>query len=288
MKRREVLAAAAGCALLGKAASAEPTVFSWGRYYPLPGGSNPRIFVLGEPPPAPRPTILFFRTAQQSKYRLGETLAVTPFAQLMAAEEWTECAVDLPCWSGCDRFPDEPLQNEGMAHRLANGRSLWVPAPGQVGVRERAYSGLELLASEGYVDLERVWTAGLSIGGPFALNYAAYDSRVRGVALFHPVTEFLALYEFAGHPNPEVVATYDVRLLGPQLLGRSLFARINVADLRVNTDAAVRAVREWVAAANPTETWVPDIDFASYPVAGHPEPARVYAEARDWLLAREP
>jgi hypothetical protein len=227
-----------------------------------------------------------FRSAQQSIYGLGVSLAATTFAQLMRDAGWTVCAVDLPCWSGCDRWADEPRQNEGMAHRLANGRSLWQPPGLQIGVRERALAGVNLLAAEGYVDLDNLWTAGHSIGGPFALNQTAFDARIRGAVLFHPVTEFLALYEFAAHPLPGAVAAEDVRHLAPQLVGRSLFVTINTADLRVNTDAAVTAVRTFVAANAPTETWVPDITLKLPTQPGHPSPASAYTEARDWLLAR--
>ncbi len=286
MTRREILAA--GALTLVRPTLPSPRIYPWGRYYELPGSSGPRIAVLGEPPANPRPTLMLFRSAAQSVEGLGLALASTALAQLMLAEGWTICGVDLPCESGCDRWPGEPPQIPGIAHRLANGRSLWSGASGQSGVRQRASNGLDMLASAGYVDLARVFAAGLSRGFPFAAGCAEYDQRIRGLVGLHPVTEWLALEEFTGHPLPELCAAEDVRLMAPALAHLPLWGSVNISDSRVNSLAAVRAVMAFAESGTPVEEPDPRVTLRIPSVAGHASPDYVYAEARDWLLAREP
>lgn len=288
MTRRETLLAGAGAVMTAYSASAGYQLYEWGRIYDLPGSGGPRIAVLGEPPPEPRPTLLInYAAATGSLQPYYEVIASTKFSAMMREAGWTVCAVDAPCHSGCDRWPLEPKNLDGWAHRYANGRNLWTPPTGQVGYKQRASAGLDRLIEAGYVDPLNIWAAGFSRGGLLAAHYAAFDARVRGLALFHPVTSLPLLSPwFDGHPAPEAAVVEDVALLAPQLVGKPVYLTVNTWDATVNTDAAAVFTRSLVEAGLPTNEYVPDVTLRVQTVPGHTSPNSVYEEARAWLLER--
>lgn len=288
MHRRGFLAGAALAAAAARpaAASSHPVAVTGGWSYPLPGSDHPRIVVLGDPPAQPRPTVLILAgNALTSMVPLDSPVNSRRFASLLP--DWTRCCVDVPCHFGGDHWPNEPTGLDGWVHRYANGRTLWVPAPGQAGFLQRCSAGMDRLIAAGYVDPQRIFVAGFSRGGLCAAHFAAVDARVRGLLCFQPVTQLNELSPwFDGHPAPEAAAVEDAALLAPALAGKSAFVTVNTWDLTINTDAAVGFARALTAAGAPTATWVPDVTLRVQTVAGHPSPAAALEEGRDWLLAR--
>ena len=286
MTRRALLATGAVAASGAFAAGFDPVAINGGWSYPLSGSGNPRITVLGDVPPSPRPTVLaLYANAIGSMYPLNNGISSTQFAALLP--DWTRCCVDTPCHFGGDRFAGEPTNLDGWAHRYANGRTLWAPQAGQLGFLQRCSAGLDRLIDAGYVDAANLFVAGFSRGGLCAAHFAAYDPRVKGLLMFHPVTQLNLLSPwFDGHPCPEAAAVEDLVLLAPALAGKPAFLTVNTWDETVNTDAAISFARALMAAGGPTGATVPDVTLRVQTVAGHPSPMIAMEEARDWLLAR--
>lgn len=286
MTRRELLvtgALAAGAA----AAGFDPVIYSWGRVYPLSGGSNPGIAVMGEPPVAPRPTLLVWYAQKSGSLTPYNTnVASSVFAAAAVAAGFTVCAVDAPSHSGCDKFPNEPTDLNGWAWRYQNGLSIQQAYGTQKNFKQRASAGLDRLIAEGYVDATRIATVGFSRGGLLAGHYAAFDPRIRALALQHPVSRLRLLNPwFAGLPEAALAAAdaEDLRLLTGSLAAVPCDARGPGWDTVVNTDAWWEFARLLTAAQGASETYYPPVNAKAVPVAGHTTPYSEHAEVIAWL-----
>src|SRR5207237_9901005 len=110
--------------------------------------------------------------------------------RLLGRQGYLCVSLDVPCHG-----EDQKAKENGLAGwrvRLEKGDTL---IPGFVA---KASAVLDHLIKEGYTDPRRVAACGTSRGGFIALHFAAAEPRVRCVAAFAPVTNLLALREFAG------------------------------------------------------------------------------------------
>ena len=137
-------------------------------------------------------------------------------------------------------------------------------------------------------------------GGFVALHFAAVESRVRCVAAFAPVTNLLALREFAGieQDSPSVLRVVKSLALvnsAEKLAGRPIWICIGNYDQRVNTDDAIaltrRVVEASVAEDKPANVEIRVLPSEGYQVRVHdnghgiPVPS-AHKEAAEWILAR--
>lgn len=181
---------------------------------------------------------------------------------------------------------------EGYAHRLGEPSSMAAWAihtkkgeefvqPYVTGCR----AVLDHLIAEGFTDPQRVAIEGVSRGGFCALHFAAAEPRIKAVIGISPVTNPLALKEFAGVTATQAAA---ISLDGvmKSLIGRPVWISIGNSDDRVSTDDCIGFTRRLVTA---TRRLQPKLNLIPVHLhvglsAGHRAPDDAYSAAADFLL----
>ncbi len=236
--------------------------------------SGVRFGLLGSKSSAPAPTLFVFATS------LEEALTRAEFnkAGHLAAKQGYLCvALDLPC-HGQDVQAQEPTGLSGWRARLEKGDQL---VPGFVA---QASAVLDHLIKEGYTDPRQVAAIGTSRGGFIALHFAAADGRVRSVAAFAPVTNLLALREFAGMDKHALTQALALSQSADKLAGRHVWICIGNQDERVNTDDTIAFTRKLVAAAVAQKKPAP-VELHVMPTLGHQIHGTAHEEVAAWLVA---
>lgn len=210
-----------------------------------------------------------------------DTLTSAPYncvGRILHAQGWNVVSLDLPC-HGADRRAGEPEGIAGWAVRLAAGEDI------VAAFRQRVNGVVAHLVSSGIADPHRIAAAGTSRGGFMAFHAAAANVSLRAVAAFSPVTDLLALTEFAGqHSNP-LVRKLALTNAAEPLAGRAIWITIGDADARVGTERAVAFSRALLPAGPPSPVPV-DVILRLVPVAGHRSCPEWHEDAAAWLKAR--
>lgn len=148
---------------------------------------------------------------------------------------------------------------------------------------------LDHLVAEGFTDPDRVAVEGVSRGGFCALHFAAAEPRIKAVVGISPVTNPLALKEFAG-VTPAQAAAISLDGVMESLTGRAIWISIGNSDDRVSTDECIGFTRRLVTATRrlqPTLNLIP-VHLRVGMSAGHRAPDDAYTAAADFLLTRFP
>jgi dienelactone hydrolase len=235
-----------------------------------PGGVG--FAVLGEKPAAPAPTLFVFAAGAE------ETLANEDYVKvgrLVARHGWLCVALDVPCHGRDVRKESAGLV--GWRGRLEKGEPL-VSA-----FTAKASLVLEYLVKERYTDPRRVAACGTSRGGFMALHFVAAEPRVAAVIAFAPVTDLLALREFAGMDKHEATRALALDRHADRLAGRPVWLCIGNQDDRVDTDRVIAFTRRLVAAAKKP---LAPVELHVMPTVGHRIHATAHDEAAAWLLAQ--
>jgi dienelactone hydrolase len=240
-----------------------------------------RFGLLGEKKAKPAPTLFVFATALEGMQ--GDSY-YTAIVRLLAPHGFLGVALDPPC-HGADAKKDEPGELNGWRARLEKGNDL-------VGTfTARASAVLDYLIKEGYTDTERVAVCGTSRGGFLAYHFAAADRRVKAAAGFSPVTNLLALREFAGLEKHEPTQKLSVVRHADRLAGRAVWVSIGNNDERVSTDDAIAFARRVVAASAASmkgEKRAIPVELVVGPSVGHSAIAQENELAAAWLLRQVP
>jgi dienelactone hydrolase len=236
-----------------------------------PGGV--RFALLGGKPSAPAPTLFVLAGAAQGSLESDDYNKV---GRLLAGHGFLCVSLDLPC-HGADRRPGEPEGLSGWRVRLEKGTDFVAE------FNRKASAVLDYLVREKYTDPRRVAACGTSRGGFLALHFAAAEPRVRAVAAFAPVTDLLALREFAGMDRNGPARALGLAARAEKLAGRPLWLCIGNDDGRVGTDLAIAFTRRVVRAG--ARKPVP-LELHVLPTVGHTIHATAHQEAAAWLLER--
>ena len=172
------------------------------------------------------------------------TLETEPYCRvgrLLHRRGWNVLSLDLPC-HGADSRTGEPAQLEGWAARVAACEDM------VAAFRERVNDVVAHVIQAGWADPHRIAAAGTSRGGFMAFHAAAGNPRIRAVAAFAPVTDLLALSEFAGQQDNPLAKRLALDQAVPALADRAAWIIIGNDDARVGTDKAVALARALVAA----------------------------------------
>jgi dienelactone hydrolase len=230
--------------------------------------------VLGDKPAAPAPTLFVFASGIEPTINSPDYNLVG----FRLAEQGYLCVtLDLPC-HGKDGKEGEPEGLAGWRHRLDRGDDL------VAGFTARCTKVLDHLVAQGYSDPARVAVAGTSRGGFIALHWAAAEPRVRCAAAFSPVTELLALTEFAGTKAEARAKALDLQNLAPRLAGRPVWVRIGNHDERVGTERAIAFTRKLVQASIEQKKPAP-VELRVTPTPGHTTLPDAHEEAATWVAA---
>jgi dienelactone hydrolase len=219
----------------------------------------------------PAPLLLLFAMSAEA------TLTTEPYCRvghLLNTCGWNVVSLDLPC-HGANARAGEPPELAGWAARTAAGDDIIAP------FRARVNYVIHHLVESGIADPARLAAAGTSRGGFMAFHAAAGNPLIRAVAAFAPVTDVLALSEFAGQTSNPLARQMALRNAVDTLAGRADWITIGNADARVGTENAV-AFAQALAATHPPC----DITLRVLPVPGHTSEAHWHDDAADWLLQK--
>lgn len=221
----------------------------------------------------PAPTLLLFAMAAV------DTLAIEQYCRvglLLYAKGWNVVSLDLPC-HGADRRPGEPPELEGWAVRTMAGEDV-VEA-----FQKRVNDVVEYLVKTGVADPARIAAAGTSRGGFMAFHAAAGNPRLRAVAGFAPVTDLIALSEFAGQEKNPLVQRLALVNTVEKLADRAAWITIGNADARVDTGKAVAFARA-LTAAGEARSLACDVTLRVVPTPGHSSSDEWHDDAAEWFL----
>lgn len=221
----------------------------------------------------PAPTLLLFAMAG------ADTLTTEPYCRvgrLLHAQGWNVVSLDLPC-HGADRRADEPAELEGWAVRVANGEDI------VTAFQTRVNDVIEHLVATGVADPSRIAAAGTSRGGFLTFQAAAGNPGIRAVAAFAPVTDLIALREFAGQEANPLVQRLALVTAAGTLADRAAWITIGNADARVDTDKAVGFARA-LATESAKRSLACDVTLRVLPTPGHCGLAEWHDEAAVWFL----
>lgn len=222
---------------------------------------------------APAPTLLLFASTGQ------DTLSVEPYClvgRLLHAQGWNVVSLDLPC-HGADRRTGEPEELDGWAARVRQGEDM------VAAFQARVNDVVEYLIASGIADPARIAAAGTSRGGFLAFQAAAGNPKIRAVAAFAPVTDLLALREFAGQEKNPLVQRLALTNAVESLAGRSAWITIGNADTRVDTGKAVAFANALTTAAQDRSPAC-DVTLLVLPIPGHSSDPQWHDAAAKWVL----
>ncbi len=152
----------------------------------------------------------------------------------------------------------------------------------------RMRSVLDYLVRHGYANDTLVFACGTSRGGYLALQFAAYDQRVKAVAAFAPVTKLTALREFEGMTEEGLLPSFRLNKQLDKLAGRHCWLVIGDRDARVNTDDAVQFARNLSARiAERKEGGSVELNVMPEP-RGHTTPPGAADKAVEWFRRQAP
>ena len=228
----------------------------------LKTGDGTRFGVFSEQPAVPAATLFIFASSIDEMGNDPKRY-YTQTGHDLAKDGWVYVVLDIPC-HGDDHKDGEPAALMGWAHRVKAGQDLMGPFV------KRCSTVLDHLIAEGYTDPNRVAASGTSRGGFCALHFAAGEPRVRAVTGVAPVTNPLALSEFAG-VTEEQAKSINIDSLTDRLAGRIVWLSIGNDDARVSTDDCVRLARKLVAATRKLkpEMKVAPVELIVGPSEGH-------------------
>jgi len=214
----------------------------------------------------PRPVLLLFAMAGT------DTLTMEPYCRvgrLLHAHGWNVASLDLPC-HGADRRAGEPPELAGWAARIANGEDI------VAAFQTRVNAVVEHLVATGVADPAQIAAAGTSRGGFMAFHTAAGNPRIRAVAAFAPVTDLLALTEFAGQAQNPLAKRLALVHAAETLRDRAAWITIGNADTRVDTSKAVAFAHALTGAV-----------LRVLPTPGHHSFAERHDDAAAWFQKRD-
>jgi dienelactone hydrolase len=187
----------------------------------------------GTLPTSPAPTLIVLAST------LDGTLGDAYFRQCgneLSANGYLLVSIDLPC-HGKQHRAGEPAGLNGWRHRCEKGDDFVAET------NTRLAQVLDHLIADGHADAARVAVCGTSRGGYLALQFAAYDRRVKCVAAYAPVTELGALREFRGAEENKLVQSLAAKQQAEKLAGRAVWIIIGDQDSRVGTDHSIDLAR---------------------------------------------
>lgn len=134
-------------------------------------------------------------------------------------------ALDLPC-HGTDATEPAKFELVCWRKRIEGGDTEMF---------RRFCSGLSLVLDQ--IGATEASVVGQSRGGYVGVTCAAYDDRIRNIALLSPVTDLQRLTEFDGYAVDQHV--FGLAQFAPYIVDRHIMIRIAADDSRVGTEAAV-------------------------------------------------
>ena len=207
-----------------------------------------------------------------------DTLTTEPYCRvgsLLHQLGWNVVSLDLPC-HGADRRNGEPPELAGWAARTGRGEDIVAP------FQERANDVVDHLIAAGFADPAHIAAAGTSRGGFMAFHAAASSPHIRAIAAFSPVTDLLALTEFAGLEEDPLACRLTLLNAVEALAGRAAWITIGDQDERVGTRNAI-ALAEALSTTSCGSGAAGPVTLRVLPTPGHCSFPEWHDEAAEWL-----
>ena len=223
----------------------------------------------------PAPTLLVFAQGAES------TLATEPYRRvgaLLYAQGWNVVSLDLPCHGADVQKGEQPDSLSSWAARTARGENIAAEFCARVN------KVLDHLVKTRVADPDRIAAAGTSRGGFMAFQAAAANPRIRAVAGFAPVTDLLALSEYAGLKDNALAQQLALVNVAEKLADRAAWITIGDQDARVGTDRAAAFAKALMQAAGKKKLKA-RVELHVVPVPGHSSPPEWYDQAAAWLAS---
>ena len=189
---------------------------------------------------------------------------------------WLCVSLDLP-FHGEMQKKNEPTELDGWAF-AAKKKEDFVGAN-----NARMKDILDYLIKKGFADPDNINVCGTSRGGYMAYQFAAFELRVKAVAGFAPVTNLLALREFKGMKQEELLPTFILDNKVEILAKKAVWFVIGDRDERVGTDFAVELARKISKATDINDENV-RVELNVMKGEGHTTPKGAVDRAVDWFL----
>ncbi len=227
----------------------------------------------GELPGEPAATLIVLAST------IEETLGNAYFRQSgneLSKQGYLLISIDLPC-HGKQHRSGEPKGLAGWPYRCLQGENFVDET------NKRLSAILDYLIKQGHTDPQKIAICGTSRGGYLALQFAAFDSRVKAVAAFAPVTELAALREFQGIEKNAIVQSLALSNQAENLAGRPVWIVIGDRDKRVGTDHAISLARR-ITNASLAKKMDSKVEFhvIAEPL-GHTVPKGSAGQAAKWI-----
>ncbi len=143
---------------------------------------------------------------------------------------------------------------------------------------------LDFLIKKGFTTADSVAVSGISRGGYLALQFAAFEPRVKSVVAFCPVVNLFSLSEFNGIEQDNIKPTFNLFSKVDLLSSKRIWITIGNKDNRVGTEQSINFFN---ALSNYTTY---DNDKGSLELVikseskGHTIPKGTVEMAKNWLL----
>jgi esterase FrsA len=237
--------------------------------------SGIKFAMLGTKPDKPAPLLFVFANDRQT------SLTSKDFNQIgMTLGDQGVLSVSL----------DAPCHGEDKTDQQGNGIVGWRVCtekgmPWLADYLKKCSEVLDYLVKEGYADPQKIVACGTSRGGFLATHYMAAEPRIRAAATFAPVTNLLAVREFADTSSPDPFKAMALEKLADKLIGRDYWVCIGNNDQRVSTDDCIAFTRA-VVKASATAAKPARIEIHVMPSIGHAIHKTAHAEAAAWMAER--
>jgi len=218
------------------------------------------------------PTIIVLATSAEQS--LSEE-SFCHVGSVLHVQGWNVVSLDLPC-HGADQRDGEPFGLEGWAARTAQGEDFVAD------FQRRVSDVVDDIVSTRVADPGCIVASGTSRGGFMAFQAAAGNQRIRAVAGFSPVTDLLALSEFAGQEDSPLVRRLALVNAADTLCDRAVWLTIGSADDRVDTDKAVAFARA-LAVAGMERDLASNVTLHVLPTPGHHSYPEWHDQAAAWF-----
>ena len=221
---------------------------------------------------APAPAVLHFAWSARetlSNPDYGET------ARILSEKGFVCISVDMPCHGADRRKDDSAAELAGWPGRVEKGNTLVSE------FTKKVTAVLDFTIQEKYTDPGKIAAFGISRGGFMAFHAAAADARIRCVAGLCPVTDLLALDEFA-NAKTDAARSLALASVADKLAGRSVWIVIGNDDQRVSTDSAIAFARK-VTESSVAQHKPADVELHVAATPGHSQPEHSQRQAAEWI-----
>ena len=222
----------------------------------------------------PLPSIFYFSLSGE------ESLDLDPFNQpavFLSEQGIRVFSLTLPGHDGA--FPHQNAIKE-WGNILASGKSI---AEEFIEVCKQS---LDFLIAQNYIDPNHIGVAGLSRGAYIATHFAAKDKRIGTILGYAPLTRLETIKDFKSMVDPELLSTYTLENLIPDLIDRKLRFYIGNHDSLVSTSNCFSFIHGLTESAYAQNRRFPPVELIIYPSIGHKghgTPPEIFTAGSAWL-----